>query len=258
MLRAGGVNELIVLLTLIIPMAYLMNRARKGASLPKLKSIGAVDALPDSVDRAVETGRPVVASTGGFAALVGQFASAAVAGVRLIRYIAKLCYMKGARFIAVAGITPDLVPYIDAVLKEEALSQGKTESYVRSRDLKFFAGAYNLSLPELIETEKAATYVLLGTPYGGDFASWESANRVGALFVGGCIRFGVMGPLALAADYLLLMDEVYAAGAMVGGDKEELATLIASDFTKLYAIVLVVVLSILAFLGVNISGLLAI
>jgi hypothetical protein len=54
------------------------------------------------------------------------------------------------------------------------------------------------------------------------------------------------------------MDDVLAAGAMVGGYKEELATLIASDFTKLYAILLIVVLSILAFLGVNISGLLAI
>ena len=81
-----------------------------------------------------------------------------------------------------------------------------------------------------------------------------SAAQVGAMQLVGTARLSHMPFFAILADYVLLGEEIYAAGAMLGGDKVTINTLAAQDVGKLLAIILVVLGSILAIAGSDLLG----
>jgi len=254
--KLGGYTELLVIGLIAASLGYFLYLLKAGKKMPTMRAFPALSAVEDGVDRALEMGRPFMYMFGTMADLTGEFAAAVAACYEMMRFLAEKCYIKGVRFIAVPGLSPTVVPYIDAILREAALKVGKPEAYVMDRDLKYLGRSYTTSLCSLIETEKPGTAATIGVIGGPDMAAWEVVLRNDALFIGGTHRLVQCGVVAVAADYAFICDEVYAACAAASGSRELSTTVLSGDFPKWALIGVVLIGIVLGLVGIKIAPLL--
>ncbi|MEM2424823.1 MAG: DUF6754 domain-containing protein [Candidatus Bathyarchaeia archaeon] len=189
-------------------------------------------ALDDGIDRCLEMGSPFLYVMGMMATVRGEFAGV-IAVLSLLRVLTRRCFEKNVRVIVVPGGAADeTVPMLDTLLKESALEIGKPEMYKTERDLVYLGRAYSAELVNLIEVEKPGCTANVGVIGGLDMIAWEPVHRNDSLLVGGTHRLVQCGCVAVAADYALICDEVYAACAAASGNKDLISTALSGDLAK--------------------------
>jgi hypothetical protein len=115
-IATGKIAELIVFLAAAILTGYFMWSAIKGKTI-KLRKMAMIDAIPDVVDRAVETGLPIHCGAGEYAYLSGMYAPMTIAGMNVLRYVSRFCFRKGARIIADVAVNPEAYPLMDGIVR---------------------------------------------------------------------------------------------------------------------------------------------
>ena len=65
----------------------------------------------------------------------------------------------------------------------------------------------------------------------------ETGSRVGAVQIGGTLTS--MDIIALFCDYVLISEELYAASAIIAGDKIAVATIAGEDWIKIITLVII-------------------
>jgi hypothetical protein len=81
---------------------------------------------------------------------------------------------------------------------------------------------------------------MIGPFYAESMLFAETFNRIGSIQLAGTARGYQIPFFAVICDYLLIGEEIYAAGAYLSADPMQVGTIRGQDFGKIVALVLMV------------------
>ena len=236
LLKNGVLFNLVVLIVLAVAVIYYINKAKKGKA-PTLRNFPAIEAFPEAVARAVEQNRAVFFSPGDQSTMTsGAYSTQCTASLHIMRYLGELCAKAGAKFTAISPpIDAGMLPAMQAVHKEAYMAAGRMDRY-NVDDVRFPAtqggGAQVVATLEILDQVQATSIVMIGA-YSNDsmgIQEWGMTN--GAMVIGGTVRQMMMFVAAMMAHYILIADEIYAAGTKVSGDQSMTVSLAGADILK--------------------------
>jgi hypothetical protein len=222
----------LVLLLLILPILfYLTSRVRAGKA-GELRSIPAMDVLPDLVGRSAETGRPLHVSVG-VAGIGDRMTSQTWAGLTLLSQLADE---------AAACDTPLIVTVADAVVlpiaqdivRRAYVRNGNAEGY-DSTNVQLIAPnamAYASGVAGILEREPLTANVMVGQ-FGDEYLLMgETGARLGVRQIAGTADPGTLPFVYATADETLIGEEIFAGGAYTAGIPSQIGSLLAEDWLR--------------------------
>lgn len=229
---------------------WQIRRTQAGGPLPEIRKIAAIEAIPEVIGRAVEMGRPVH-FTSGVGKINDEFAPQTIAATEILSHITKLCAQYDAQIVTT--VAPALVLPIQEDAMRSGYSQaGKPEEF--NPDQIRFASetqmAYASAAAGFIVRERAAANIMIGAFYGETMLIAESGVHAGAVQIMGTVRMYQLMFMAVVADYLLIGEEMFAAGAYIAKDRVRLGAVKGQDHVKIGVIAYLV----LAVVGVVIGN----
>lgn len=260
MVKSGTIWDFILLLLMIAAVYFYMDKALKGKELPRIRTIPAVDAIYEGVGRSIEMERPVHFSMGASGgALHTSLVSMTLAALMILRHTVKLCARLGSRLIIHIPGQTEAIPLVEGIARDAYIEEGKPEMFMRE-DLRYH-GYSSTSFTQAVAGSYArdgvGLNVMVGIWYTDCVMPLESAKIYGGLNVGGTARWIMAYAFAMMTDYLLLGEELYAAGAAVSDNPVMVSGIASEEIGKYFSLVILVVGLILMALGVDVASILA-
>ena len=222
--------------------------ARKGKTL-SIKTISCVEALDEAVGRASEMGTSVWFGTGN-AGLDGQYATMNIAALSILGRVAELCGKYGV-FLQYMCNIPHMLPISQDLIKEGYTKGGRPELY--TDDMSIYVGASQSALVAATQgyllDQKPSVVMIFGATMYEMLNTLAFGSRIGALMLAGTPRLYYQSATLLAADYQLIGEELYAAGALVSGDPIQVGAVQGEDWSKLVVLFLLIIFAIAVNLG---------
>ena len=240
------VQSLVLLVVLFAMMCYGMYRTMIQKKTPRIRRMPAIEAIDEGIGRAVETGRKVHCGNPQ-ALLVGDKTAENLIGFSLMGYFARKSAKAGVpAFFTVP--TPQGAPLADGLVREAYVAEGKLADYENPDmvQLRVFTGAYDFALAQLLQRENVGASLMSGE-IGKIMMVVGESHRVADTF--SILAHPGYDKLEWAVptfDYVLMLQETYAAGAMITGDEAQLGAIIGLDLVTWTIFALTCVLSILA------------
>lgn len=257
-LKTGRIWDLLLFSIFLGLTLYFLDRASKGKSLPRIRSIAALEAIREGVGRAVEIRKPVHYSFGPYGAIIsGADVSQTVASLGILQYTAGLAARLGARFIFHLPSQPYAIPLLEGAIDEAFLKEGKTEDFDKGRDLRFYGTGsmvFASAMASSFMNDGVAINVMVGRQYTIIYPALEAAKIQGAINIGGTARWTAMYIFALTCDYIFIGEEIYAAGAKVTENPYMTASIAAEENLKYVFLAILIIGLILSVAGVNIPA----
>ncbi|MBM3291307.1 hypothetical protein FJY84_01355 [Candidatus Bathyarchaeota archaeon] len=235
---------------------YYMSLASKGKGIPKIRTIAALEAIVEGVGRAVEIRKPVHFSFGsGGAGLTGEAVSETVAGVGILSYSASATAKLGARLIMHLPNQPESIPLLEGTIDDAYLKEGKVGEFDKANDLRFYGTGmmvFAAAASEAYIRDGCALKIMVGRQNTLQYVHLEAAKLQGAIVVGGTTRWTAMYIFALTCDYMMIGEEVFAAGAKVTENPYMLNSLQVEEYMKYFSLAITALAILLRTIGVDI------
>ena len=202
-----------------------------------LRKIAGLEAIDEVAGRCAEMGKPVHTTLGSRAQVVSEHVSAFISGLSIVNYLAQLTARYDGRIMATV-MRAEGMPLIEDTIRSAYAAEGKLDQ-LDIRQSVIYCGeeknAFYATASGLIVREEAAGNIMVG-PFGASESTYilTAAANVGAIQVGGSNRLNVMPMHAAIADYLIIGEELYAAGAYLSKDPDSIASLVATDWVKYF------------------------
>jgi len=219
----------------------------------KIRRIPGLDAIEEVVGRAVEMGRPVfdIPGRGSFTDI---YATQTIAGLSVLSYVATLCARLGAKlYVPMSRV--DVMPVAIELVRDAYRAEGKLEELDVEEQIPYLSGtqfAWAGGVIAMANRLKPAGNIMVGPFWAESMMFAESFDRVGAMQVGGTARMYQIPFFAALCDYVLIGEEMFAAGAYVSGDPQQFGTIASQDWYKLVALILGIVGALLATANVTV------
>ena len=193
-----------------------------------IRRIAGIDAIEEGVGRSVEMGRPLFMSTGfvGISPLLW-----AVLGI--MGYIGKLA----ARFrqrLFVPQRDVRVMALVSDFLQEVYQREGRPELYspeclpYLSADQFSYAAGYM----GMVHRENAGACFLMGSFAAESLILAEAGQQVGAMQVAGTVSYTQIPFFITTCDYVVIGEELYAAGAYLSDDPVQKGSIAGQDLAK--------------------------
>ena len=222
---------------------YSLNRARK--QLPTIRRIAGLDAIEEAIGRATEMDKPVFYTTG-TADITSSYAANIFAGLEILGYTTRMVARNNARMVV--GIAmPNVYPLAVRIVEEAYLQTGKID-YFDPGIVQFLSPtqfAYASGCMGIIQRDQAAATLMLGHFMAEAILLAEASSQVGAISIAGMTSMAQLPFLVAACDYMIIGDELLAAGAYLARDPAKLGSIAGQDWAKLLAIILILLGAIL-------------
>ncbi len=253
---AGRTLGLLALVVIVGSILYYMQQAYSG-KIPNLRRLQAVDAIEEIMGRCVEMGRPAWYLMDNTNMTSPSVLAPTVAAFQILAYTARMAARLGATFFV--PVTQGLAYSIANDNVEEAYkAEGKPEDFDPLGTVMYLPdGADRMYIINNLWSQKVAGVFFLGSWYHKAVIFTEAAASVGALTLGGTDTTHNIPFLVAICDYSIIGEELYALGAYVSKDPTQTSSLAGQDIGKYVALVLILVGSILATVGFDISGMFA-
>jgi len=241
MLVSGRVAQFVMLLVLCAAVVLFIERARRG-KLPWIRKVTGLDAIGEAVGRATEMGRPVICSHGIATMRESTYGPQTIAGMAVLSYVARLCAKYGTRLI-VPVRQVEVHPIACELVRTAYVAEGKPELY-KEEDIRYlspFQFGYSAGYIGIMEREKVAANIMVGAYWAEALQLCEAGFRVGAIQVGGTAMTAQLPFFITAADYCLIGEEIYAAGAYLSKDPLQLGTVAGQDIGKFVCTALIII-----------------
>ncbi len=225
---------------------WWIRQAMRGANI-RIRPIAGFDAIDEAIGRATEMGKPLH-FTPGFGGLV----AATFAGLEALSYIARKAAEYDARLIVTVS-QPETYAVTEQVERQAYLEAGKADSF-RPEDCRFISPdqwAYASGVVGVLMREKVASNIMIGQFAAESLILAEAGNTVGAIQIAGTTNAYQIPFFVAACDYVILGDEMFAAGAHFADNKAHLGSLRGEDFIKAICIGLIIVGAVLTTFGSN-------
>ncbi len=247
MLIGGRVSSFVILIFLFATALIFIYRSKKWA--PTLRRIPGLDALEEAIGRATEMGRPVHFTPGVSFTLNSAYGPQIVAGMSVLQYIARYCARNNTRLLVSLGMS-DVIPLATENVREAYIEAGALDEY-RPEDITFYSNEefpYCVGVMGVLEREKPAANIMIGPFYGDQIAFSEVGYKIGAIQIGGTARIVQIPFFAVACDYTLIGEEIFAISAYLSKDPVQLNSIVSQDIFKVVAIVILLI-GVIMFMG---------
>jgi len=243
LVRTGRIFDLLIFALMAITTYIYIRRAEEGKKLPNIRNIPAVDAIEEGIGRAVEKGGMVHFASGGSGGMLSsQYLGMVIASLNCLEYVAKLCARMEVPLVVSAPSRPEALPLIEAIVRESYRKENKLENFNRDM-IRFYGsdtGAYAQGICGTLVRENCACNINIGAWHTDCLLVLAAAHDIGAINIGGTGRWIMMYAFAMLADYCMIAEEIYAAGAIVSGDRSVISGLAAEDIGKFFALAICV------------------
>jgi len=239
----------LTLLVMIICIPFIIYYLSKEKKLfLKIRRIAALDAIEESIGRAVEMGRPVHFTTG-LAGITDVRAPMTLAGVSILSHVARLCARLNTRlFVTIGDAT--VLPLTLSTVREAYRVENAMDQY--SDDIVFFpSGGYRQRIIQLLQDENCAANIMIGAFHGEAMLLVDGGYRAGAINIGGNPRIQMIPFFVVGCDYTFIGEENYAASIAVSGEPLELSYLGGQDIIKGITVIMIILGSILTSFGIT-------
>jgi len=243
-MKSGLLTPFSVLILIFIIFVLSSNYVKKGALRITLRILPAQQAIPEMIGRAAEMGRPIFITPAG-----GVENPQMQASIPAFEAAAELCAQNN---IPLWCTTDNAVSYnfLVDMYSESFIKVG--EEFDASTVLYYpFYTAWTAAALGLIARERPAGHLILGAHYGICTIFMESANRIGAMQIGGTSVTEQLPFFAVICDYSVLGEELFAMGASISQKPEDLSAIFSEDLLKLILGALTIIGVIMAFAGSN-------
>jgi hypothetical protein len=253
---AGRTLGLLALVVIVGSILYYMQRSYSG-KIPNLRRLQAVDAIEEIIGRCVEMGRPAWYLMDNVNMTSPSVLAPTVAAFQILAYTARMAARLGVKFFV--PVTQGLAYSIANDIVEEAYkAEGKLEDFDPFNTVMYLpSGADRMYIINNMWSQGVAGVFFLGSWYHKAVIFTENAARVGALTLGGTDTTHNIPFLVAICDYSIIGEELYALGAYVSQDPTQTSSLAGQDIGKYVALIIIVLGSILATVGFDISGIFA-
>ena len=250
-LIANRIFGFVCLLAIMAAVAYFIKRAQ-GGKVPKVRRIPGIDAIDEAIGRAVEMGRPVVASHGIANLRDSTTGPQTIAGLSVLSYVAKKCAEVSVRLIVPVRM-PEVWPIAADVVETAYKMAGKGEEFQQS-DIVFLSSeqfGFASNYIGLLMREKPGANIMVGAYWAESMQLAEVGTRMGCLQIAGTAQNSQIPFFLLATDYCLIGEEIYAAGAYLSNEPAIVACLAGQDVGRLFAVALCILGSLLFSAGIT-------
>ncbi|MFH0848426.1 MAG: DUF6754 domain-containing protein [archaeon] len=249
LVASGKISALFSLIAVCAAVLVMVRLARRGR-VPKIRRLAALDAIREAVGRAVEMGKPVHAVPGVGYLSSGADAAQTVAGLSVLDYTASLCAKYGARLIS-TNQNPEVLPVQEQIVQQAYMAEGKSAAYrpemvrhLSPANMSYAAGAAGI-----IEREEVAANIFVGSHGMEALIMLEAGSRSGAIQIGGTATLTRSMDFAVGTDFLLIGEDIFAAGAYLSNEPAQLASIAAQDCCKIAILALAIIGVVLAVFG---------
>jgi len=243
MLKVGNFGTFYLLLFLFVLTLLSIWLVRSKGMKVHVRRLAGIDAINEAIGRATELARPVHFTTGTMATLYGEEGPQILAGLSILSHIASQT-AKYRTPLVVTVCHPSTLPLAEEIVRESYLKEGRADEFRPDmvRHLSTEQQAYASGVQGIFLREKVAANFMIGPLYADTLIIAETGYRVGAMQVGGTGTKTVQLPFLVAVcDYTLIGEEIFAAGAYISQNPEQLATMFAEDIAKFAVIALVLI-----------------
>lgn len=246
--KKGYTLPLILFIASIFIIGISIYLTKKGTIKPKIRRLAGIDAIDEAIGRATELGRPVHYTVG----LGGISNVQVIAGLSILRYVAKKCAEYDVRLIFTFR-NPQIQPVAYDLIKEAYIAAGKPEKF-RPDDILWLSGrqfSFATGVMGIVLREKVAANLLLGYFAAESLIFAEAGYRAGAIQIAGTTNSYQIPFFVTTCDYTLISEELIVAGAYISQIPEQVGTIFGQDIIRLIAILLMLVGSLLYAVGVK-------
>jgi len=235
MLIQGRISGLILLLAMAVITLYYM---RKG-KLPYIRRVPAIDSIEEGIGRASEMGRPVIASPGIAIEGIDYWT---VGALSILSHVARLCARNDLRLMVPLGGSEQsytLVEISRDIVENQYRLEGNLERF-NIDDMPFLSGrqfAWASAYVGMLMRDRPAVDVMVGLQWATAIYMSEVAHEVGSFQISGTTYLSNIACLAVSSDYVMIGEEMVAAGAYLSRDPVQLASIRTQDIIKAVMVV---------------------
>jgi len=236
----GRTVEFLLILIFLALQVVFIQRAIKKKEVGYIRHIVGLDAIEEIIGRATEMGKPIHLSPGVYAGFGPGYAGPTVAALSIFSYVSSLAASKKVPILASVNDASSYAA-IDEAVRLACESACSPESY-RPENIQYYAYGEALltGVFGTMTRMKPAGNFLIG-PFGWDaVVQGELGAYANAMQLGGTDAFSNLSMLAATCDFLLIGEEIFAAGAYVSKDPKGAGALRGQDVSKLTAVVILV------------------
>jgi hypothetical protein len=241
-----------VLMIVAFVLFYLYMYLGKTGMRITVRSLPAMAAIPEAVGRAAEMGKPVYYTPG----IAGNLndptqGPQVLASISIMGYILRECIKSGVRMDAFVPIQ-DALPLVEETMRTAYLIEGKPEEF--DLDMIHFQAEQSPYLSATLgyfQRERPASNFLIGGFYYESVIMGEAGNIIGAFQIGGTANTHQIPFMVATCDYMLISEELYAAGAAISEDPNILGSIKGEDILKFAFILIIAVGFLLGLAKVN-------
>jgi len=231
-----------VLMVVAFALFYLFMYLGKGGMKIKVRTLPAMAAIPEAVGRAAEMGKPIYYTPG----IAGNLndptqGPQVLASISIMGYILRECIKSGVRLDAFVPIQ-DALPLVEETMRMAFLAEGKPDEF--DLDMIHFQSEQSPYLSATLgyfQRQRPASNILIGGFYYESVIMGEAGNAIGAFQIGGTANTHQMPFMVATCDYMLLSEELYAAGATISEDPHMLGSIKGEDIIKFAFLALIAV-----------------
>jgi hypothetical protein len=237
----GRFTGLLLMIAMFAITLYYMRKVK----LPFVRRVPALDAIEEGIGRAAEMGRPVIASPGIAITGIDYWT---VGALSILTHVATLCARNDLRLLVPLGGSEQsytLVEISRDIVENQYRLEGNPERY-NVDDLPFLSGrqfAWASAYCGMLVREKPAVNVMVGEQWGSAIYIAGVSHEAGSFTISGSDYLSNVACLAVASDYVMIGEEMVAAGAYLSKDPVQIASIRTQDIIK-------AVMAILLLLGI--------
>jgi len=218
--------------------------AVKGKKI-EIRPIAGFAAIDEAAGRAAEMGRPLH-FTPGFGGLV----PATFAGLEVLGYVTRLCAEYDVRLIVTVS-QAETYAVTEQVVRTAYIEAGKADAF-KPEDCRFISSdqwAYASGVIGILLRERVASNLMIGQFAAESLILAEAGNTIGAVQIAGTTNAYQIPFFVVACDYVILGDEMFAAGAYFGRNYIHLGSLRGEDLIKGICLALAIVGAVMVTFG---------
>ncbi len=247
-LYAGRLSHLLFFAAFCVLTYFGTKRFRETGKVP-IRRVAGLDAFEEAIGRATELGRPVHFSLGR-GLFDAEHGAQTFAGFAMLKHTAATAARYGCRVI-VTNQSPQAHPVTEEIVRSAFAEAGRADQF-NPDDIRYLSetqNAYVSGVIGVMERDRIAANVMIGYFYAESMMLAETANKVGAIQIAGTANTHQIPFFVAACDYTLMGEEIYAASAYLERQPAQIGSLVAQDFGKYLAVILMVLGTLLASTG---------
>jgi len=227
---AGRVVQFVFLLvfSVAIVIGIWLGGRRKFA----LRRLPALEAIDEAVGRAAEMGRPIHYNPGWYT-LDSVEAPQTVAALNILNELAHKAFKANVPIITTL-IRPDVIPLVDDIYRNAATSEAKPEMY-KPENIRYLSGeqfAYFGGVAKIFGVEHPSASILMGGYMAYSLLMVELGVRHECFQIAGTASWHQIPFFAALADYTLISEELFVAGAYLSQDPHLIGSIFGQDVTR--------------------------